>query len=467
MKLINKIQYLFFLFAFIACESPEMGETINDSDGLVNFVIKDPVSNIEYHPTVAGPYNDGDTIFFKIPSPIENPLDVSKLRAYCSIQNNCKVVPGLSAGFIDFTNPYSLTVITGKGITKTNYIKVLPIKPIAGFVKVWAKFNPESLSWFAPGWIPGLDVVGDYLLIHSNIDFDGKPIEVRNRFTGDLVKTIPVPATVTRQICADEAGHFIVTRFNNYGAGFVVYYYEDIDSNPVVILNWPDGQCPVNTGFKTKVVGNLKTGKAYIFTTVGIAYSSQNKNPNSNTNIYQWELNDGVPVSVEPTVISTGLPLWNWCSAYRKTTDVNSDLIYTYHVYQPDQGSRIVIKQADGETFEMNPVNHLYRVFDLKTFNIGNDDFLAISQQAYEDAAPTSLKVFDITDKKKLNLKPGDEDYDRFSLMQSEDFPTWNVTREGGVAVAVNGTEAYIYLLVTSSAGGAGVVAYKMTYYGE
>jgi len=344
---------------------------------------------------------------------------------------------------------------------------VFKTKNIA-FTKVWSKFYPDDISWFSRGWIPSIETVGDYLLVHCNVDFDGQPIEVRNRFTGDLVKTFPVPATVTRQICADEAGHFIVTRFNNFGAGFVVYYYEDIDSDPIVILTWPDGQCPANTGFKTSVVGNLKTGKAYIYTTVGIGYTSQNKNPNTNTNIYQWELNDGVPVSVEPTVISTGLPLWDWCSAHGKTTDVNSDLIYTYHVYQPDQGSRIVIKQADGETFEMNPANHLYRIFDLKPFNIGSDDFLAISQQGYEDAAPISLKVFETTNKENLSLTPDAENYANFALMQSEDFPAWNVTREGDVAVSVNGSEAYIYLLITSSDfTGAGIVAYKMTYFDE
>jgi hypothetical protein len=455
---------MLLLFAFVACESPEMGETINDSDGLVSFVIIDPATNIEYRPNAGGPYNDGDTIYFKIPSPIENPLDVSKLKAYCSIQNNCKIVPGLSAGFIDFTDPYPLTVITGKGVNKTNYIKVVPVKPKAGFAKLWAKFNPESYSWWAPGWIPSIEVVGNYVLVYDNVEFDGQPIKVYDRFTGDLVKTISVPASITRQICADDAGHFIVTRFNNYGAGFVVYYYDNIDSSPVEILNWPAGQSPVNMGFKTSVTGNLKTGKCYIYATTGIAYTSQSQTVN--TNIYYWELNDGALVNTEPAVISTGLATWNWCAVQRKTTEANADLFYTYHVYQPDQGSRIVAKTGS-DTFEMNPENHMYRIFDLKAFRIGNDDFLAISQQAYEDAAPTSLKVFDVTDKTNFGMKPGDEEYDRFVLMQSENFPTWNVTREGDVAVTVNGNEACIYLLVTSSGGGAGIAAYKMTYYGE
>jgi hypothetical protein len=458
MKLL-KIQCLLVILAFIACESPDMGETINDSDGLLSFVIVDPNTNIEYRSNVSGPYNDGDTIYIRIPSPVGNPADITKLKAYCSIQNNCRIEPPLQQGLIDFTEPYPITVINGQGIAKTNYVKVVLIIPSAAFTKPWSRFD---VSWWAPGWIPSIESVGDYLLVYDNVDFDGQPIKVFDRFTGELIKTIPVPNTVTRQICADDAGHFVVTRFNNHGAGFVVYYYDNIDSSPVEILNWADGQSPANMGFKASAVGNLKTGKGYIYATIGIHYWSQSAN--INTNVYYWEFNDGVPVNTEPTVLPSGIPTWSWCSVQKQSVDINSDLFCTFHIYQPDQGSQIVIQSTTGNVVAMNKSNHLYRIFDQKAFRIGNAEFLAISQQGYEDDAPLSLKVFDITNRENLGMTPESENYENFMLFQSEDFPIWNVTREGDVAVSVDGDEAYIYLLVTSSnPGTAGVVAYKMT----
>ena len=54
---------------------------------------------------------------------------------------------------------------------------------------------------------------------------------------------------------------------NIYGAGFMLYYYEDMNSEPKVLLDYMhDNGCPLLLGYRFSIVGNLKEGKAYICT---------------------------------------------------------------------------------------------------------------------------------------------------------------------------------------------------------
>lgn len=435
-------------------------ENVN-TNGLKSFVVIDPKSGTEYRPTVLGPYNDGDTLYVRIPSPIDNPVDLTQLKAYCGLENDCKAEPALTAGIIDFTEPYEITVRNAKGELKTNFVKIVLVKPKVGFERLW--FMPQSeLQLAVPGWYQSIDVTKDYLLIHDAVGFDAtNAIRVYNRTTKEFIKKIPTPTSLTRQVCVVDGDNFIVTRYNEYGAGFMVYRYEGIDdSSPDLLLNWANDQgCPLHMGMKVNVVGSLKTGKGYIHAT-GLDGS-----------IYRWEFNDGVLKSNAPENIKSGFGTsWTFASAKWANSDIDNDMFIThYNHLDNDQtcskGSRIAVVKKDGTVIEMDKSNHLYRVFDLQPFSIKGDDFLAITQQGLSNIDPTSLKVFDVTDREKMKMTPNSEDYDKFSLLQSANMTSDNYTREGDVAVYVDGNVAYIYQAIVASTSTAGIVAYKMTYY--
>src|SRR5690606_17337450 len=155
----------------------------------------------------------------------------------------------------------------------------------------------SELQLAVPGWYQSIAVTDQHLLVHDAVGFDAtNAIKVYNRETGAFVKSIPTPTTVTRQVCVDDDENFVVTRYNEYGAGFMVFLYEGIDDNtPDLILNWAnDNGCPYQMGLKVNVLGSLKRGRAYIHAT-GL-----------NSTVYRWEFNDGVLKSTTPVAIPTG-----------------------------------------------------------------------------------------------------------------------------------------------------------------
>lgn len=450
------------LTLLVSCADVESDRDDNiNTNGLKNFVVIDPQSGTEYRPTVPGPYNDEDTLYIRIPSPLDKPIDLTQLKAYCGIENDCKVEPALSAGMIDFTSPYSITVRNARGELKTNFVKIVLVKPKVGFERLW--FMPQSeLQLAVPGWYQSIDVTKDYLLIHDAVGFDAtNAIRVYNRTTKEFIKKIPTPTTLTRQVCVVDDDNFIVTRYNEYGAGFMVYLYQGInDDSPNLILNWAnDDGCPLHMGMKANIIGSLKTGKGYIHAT-GLDGS-----------IYRWEFDDGVLKSTEPEIIKSGFgSSWTFASAKWLTTDINSDMFITYYNHLDDdinfnKGSRIAVIKKDRTVIEMDKSNHLYRVFDLQPFSLKGDDFLAITQQSLSPIDPTSLKVFEVTDREMMKMTPSSENYDKFSLLQSANMTSDNYTREGDVAVYVDGDVAYIYQAIVASTSTAGIVSYKMTYY--
>lgn len=452
-------------FAFLmlcSCESPDMGEPINQTDGLLNFMVQIPGESGEYGATVKGPYEDGATIYIKVPSTEDNPLDVTQLKPYASVENNCRVEPALP-GLVDFTTPFKVTVIDSKGVARTNYIEIVPTPPKTIFKKLWFK-NSQEMQINYP-YISGIAAIKDYLLVHDASGGNANnAVRVYDRLTGNYVKEIKTPTTFTMQVKADDAGHFVVNRYNIYGAGFMVYYYEDINSDPQLILNYTAAAgCPANLGNRMSVKGNLKEGKAYIYATT-----------TGNMQYYYWEFNDGVPVSSEPTVVryANAAANWTYASVQRKSIEDGSDCYISYCIYDANDGTELK-KGSRFETFtqdmsitQMNRNNHYYKVLEFDVFNVNGDEFMAMTHQPFWAWDGTYLRVFEITDKNNWSLVPGDDGYDKFMLLDSEMYGAINYNRYGDVATYVDGNKAYVYAAsATSEATKSGVMLYEMTYY--
>jgi len=449
------------LLLLSSCESPEWGEPTEQDGGLLNFTVKIPGESGEYSATVKGPYEDGETIYIKVPTTEDDPVDVTGLIPYASLENNCYAEPAVPSQ-IDFTTPYTIKVRNSRGVYKTNHIEIVPTMPKTNFKKMWFK-NSQELGINYP-YISGIAVTGDYLLVHDASGGNANnAVKVYNRMTGDFVKEIKTPTTFTMQVKSDDAGHFVVNRYNIYGAGFMVYYYEDINSEPKLILNYTaaDG-CPVNLGNRMSVKGNLKTGKAYIYaTTNGMHY-------------YYWEFNDGVPVSSIPTAVryANAGSDWTYASVKRKSIEEGSECYITYCHYDGNdsgdlkKGSRFEVFPPDMDYVQMNRENHYYKILEFDIFNIRGDEFTVFTHQPFWAWDGTYMRVFETTNRDNWSMVPGSDGYDQFMLMQSDMYGAINYNRWGDIATIVVGDEAYIYAAsATSEATASGVMLYKMTYY--
>ncbi|PWG81518.1 DUF5018 domain-containing protein [Pararcticibacter amylolyticus] len=456
--------YMLFLaaaFMLASCEKVDLKDGRVLDKGLMNFSIAIPGQSIQYAATVAGPYKDGDTIYVKVPTSEDEPLDVTQLKPQASLENNAHVEPALT-GIVDFSQPLAITVTDGEGARKHFYVKVLPALPRTAFKRNWFKLASD-LNIRRTN-IPGLTVVGDHLLI---ADFNAgntavtDGVKVYNRLTGEFVKDIAPPTTFCMQVIADDGGHFAVNRYNIYSAGFVVYYYEDISSTPRQILNFTAAQgCPVNLGRKMTIKGNLKQGKAYIYATT-----------NGNNDIYYWEFQDGTVVNQAPSIIKyASAPAWTFATVARESLDANSDHYITFCNYvSPDanlsNGSRFSKFNKDMDVAEMAAQNHYYKILDFKIFEIKGTRFMAALTQGYYAWDASHIKVYDISDPGKMKLLPGMEGYTDFMLFQSEAYGGTNYNRWGDIAVSVNGNVIDMYAsMATNALTTSGVMSYRMKF---
>lgn len=460
MKIIKFSLILAVLFTQ-SCESPEYEDFDQDVEGLRNVTVSFPDEKEEYKSKAEGPYGENETITIEIPTGKDEILDLTELQFNASIGNDSKINPPLGE-IVDFSQPVSINVFDKNGNSQTNYVKVVSKLPKFSVSKQWFK-DAEELG-IERSDIPSLTTVGDKLLV---ADFDeGDPsnptsgVRVFDAKSGDYENILEAPTSFTRNVYSDDANHFVVNRYNIYGAGFMVYYYESLESSPELILNYSDALgAPEELGDKISVTGNLEEGKAYVYATT------------EDRNLYYWEFNDGIPKSEVPEVISIGETSedWLYASVERESIDDTSNLFFSYFIYGEDdeedleKGSRFNLFDNNLKNTQLNRENHEYKILDFTVFDINENRILAVLQQGYAVWDPISLKVFDITDNEDLDLEPGKNDYDEFLLYSSEEFSTTNYNSWGSVSVKVLGNEALIFASIASAEKDeAGVMSYKI-----
>ncbi len=461
-SIIKSIYLALLCFTIFSCETPDLEKGVTYNKGLLNFYLKIPGESNEYGAAIAGPYKDGDTLFIKVPTSEEAPLDLTNLKPYASLENNSYVSPAIE-GIMDFSSPVEIKVTDGLGVQRTHYIKVLPTPPKTRFNKMWFK-NSIELGLKFP-YISGIAVSGDNLFIHDADIWNAGGVGVRvfDRITAEQKATINSPTTFTMQVKTDDAGHIVINRYNEYGAGFILYLYETINSTPKEIINFTVGEgCPYALGSRMSVTGNLLEGKAFVYATA----------PDTRE-FYYWEFNNGVPLKKMPTIVKypSAKESWSFASVKRESIADDSEHFITYCIYDGNdsedqkKGSRFEIFPMDMDLVQMNQKNNLYKILGFDVFTINGDKFLATLEQGFWAWDGVVLKVFEITNKNNLSLIPDDPEYKKFSLLESDVYGEVNYNRWGDVSVKVDGNNAFIY---TSIACGApdksGILAYKMTY---
>ncbi|WP_437922134.1 hypothetical protein [Sphingobacterium sp. LRF_L2] len=461
-KYIKYIVLVFISITVMSCQKVELHKDTQFNRGLLNFMLSIPGQTTEYMAKTSGPYNDGDTIYVEVPTTEEEPIDVSKLRATASLENNARMEPALT-GIMDFTHPIDVRVIDGDGNSKHHIIKAVPTLPRTTFKKRWF-YTADQLGVLRTN-ISGLTVVGEQILV---ADFSagslGETVGVRvyNANDGSYVKTIPAPTTYCMQVVADDANHFVVNRYNIYSAGLMLYYYEDTNSAPKLILNYTAAAgAAKELGRKVSVIGNLKQGKAYVYATA----------PAVDNQIYYWEFNDGEVMNTNPIVIRyAAAEPWTYANVQRKSLDANSDHYLTYCNYvatdaNREKGSRFVQFTPTMDVVQMAPANHYYKILDFEVFNVDGNQFMAVLTQGFFAWDATHIKVYDITDPNKMTLLAESAGYRDFMLFESEAYGGTNYNRYGDIDVRVLGKKISIFAtMATNDKAYAGVMAYEMSY---
>ena len=469
----NIFKVLFFTvstFSLTSCSEVDMGTLSHTEEGLLSLSAQVVGESQVFTPTLKGPYKDGDVIEFKFPSPIETPVDLSKIKLIVSLENDCFVEPKLP-GIVDLSSPYELNVKTSMGGVKTFTIIGTLVSPICTFKKDWFK-GGNDLGYEWPVWISSIAVSDDNIVLYDGVEnYPNSFIKVYDGETGALVKQIMAPVTWISQVKTDDAGHIVTVRQNIHAGGFMLYYYDTMDSNPKLLLNYSaDAGCQSMLGNRFNVVGNLASGKAYVYVLAGNTYwGAQGKE------YYRWEFYDGELVEEIPKIVDFSAHVssfWETANVQRLNITDDSDIYLSYYQYadtdtQQMLGSHIYCFNEDlNNITEMNRKNFDYKLLGFRVFEIENHRFLAMLTQAFGGAS-VCVKVFDISDKDDwANMQPDKDNYNDFLIFESEQFSVNNINQWGDIAVNIDGNKAYIYgTIVSNDKSQSGVVKLVMTYY--
>ena len=428
------------------------------SKGLLNFSVSVPGTGISYTAKKAGPYQPGEVVVIEIPSSKTNPVSVTNLECFATLDNNCQANPAVPA-FLDFTYPYQITVVKSDGSSQTNTIKVQLVYPAIQISQVWQK----KASSFGQKIYNDLNLAIDdnYVYVLDAAGTATDCIHVLSRGDGSYVKDIALPATFIGQVFVDDAGVLCCSRYNIYGAGFRFFTYNAATSSwsePIIDYASYEGHeipnIPNQLGTRASLVGNVKTGTAYVIATA----------PDSKA-YYTWKLTNGVPQAT-PTITQYGSVTKNWSFAVvrKASAEVGADTYIAginYVAYPNESQSDTYVHKvkSTGDVVMMNPSkdNIGWRVLNFKTFKLGGYEMMAMACQYGEHRYDgCQFKVFNITDESKWNLKPGDAGYNiDFCNYFTDVYGTTNYNMSSGIDVRMSGSDvAYIFLGSPSRAAG-------------
>lgn len=451
--------------------------------GLLEFAVqKNNGVDMWYQSSAVPPYEDGQTIFIDVPDTPKDPLDLTKLKVKFKLQPTCSIEPALDSEFVDFTEPVEIKVTDGLERVRTLYIQIRP-----------TAFNKTKVShlWFRSvadldltrSNIKDIALTKDYFAIGEFNDWSLGSIYLFDTSQGRPIKTVEQPTTMTHRMTTDDSDQLVINTYNESGKGYEVhvnnkentawaYTFRTVGWHSVV-EELPGYTTTFGTN-RTTVTGDMKKGKAYVYTTTTTPLFPK---------YYWWELNDGVVVlssdktSVNPTgnaVYSRAGAKWDIASVKRASTDAKSDIYFCWYDQGSSEtdgkGSRFEIQ--DGQTgayYQLNPENHFYKILAFDVFTLHGDTFVAMLTQGMKGNSEARMMVFDITDKSKLSLSAEDPDYVPLKMYESSPLGITTDFSSGDVKVnVIDDLNADIFVACTATtsatAGNAGVRKFQIQY---
>lgn len=468
---------LLFALAAIAllsgCKKDEKVKT-DKTGGLLNFTIY--FNDQEYKATKTGPYAPDEDVIVMIPSTYEEPTDLSALECYASFANNCYADP-IVPSVCDFSRPYPVTVINADGISQTNNIVVKYSYPKIHVEQVWEK----TCTGLGLTYHFTMNVAADkeYLYITDIQQGTGKTIKVYDRLTGTFVRDLPeLPGLCFLEVYVDDAGTLLASTYNLYNAGFKLYAFNSSVEQWQEVIKYakrdasegdPGLVVPADLGWKSSLVGDVY-GDAYVYATI-----------RGKWDYYEWEIKNGTLTDGSPRIKSVAAPGETVAASgtllvVRENATESSDMYFSADGGNV-KGANSYLKcvTADYDEIGIPVENFGHRAQNLKVFTLGDDKWMVCAGVGSEYSYSGShLSVFNITDKDKMAMKPGDDGYAfDFRLFKSPGLNGQSTTRTTGLAVWKDEAAKTAWIYYANSSKGLGdekdlpnsiVRCYKMTY---
>lgn len=439
---------------------------MNYTVGLLEFGVTKLNGTLEYQSTQVAPYQDGDRIIIEVPNTSKEPLDLTKLQVRIKLQPTCSISPNVNGTIADFTEPMVIQVTDGKGTLRTHTIEIRPTKfNKTKFTQLWFR-SIEDLGLTRTN-IRSFALAENHFYIGEFEDWSLGKIHSFNTENGQATGKIDQPTTFATQISGDSNGNIAITTKNEFGKGYEFWRFGETNNSYdklFTFVSWDPlniEQFGVN---KTTITGNIRSGKAYTYTTM------------PNGQYYSWELNNGVPVSSVPKVVKydvlkTG-GSWDIALVKRANTTSDSDLYISWYNDGANEndgkGSRFEIQEPSGATYQLNPKSHGYKILAYDVFTVQSDTFVAMLTQGKQATSEARLVVFEITDKSKLSLMPGQTGYEDLKVFESGPLGISTDFTSGDLHAKVKGFQVDIFVglsaISNQSASNAGIRKYRMDY---
>lgn len=470
------VMFLSAALLVLGCEKPNSEEPVKDSDNEIKNISAWADSEDRERDVLDASYSaDGKTIELVTQALPTTATPVDRTKIHVSVKVAATATVNIKAeDIIDLTEDKELTITAENGDVRVytlHFVETPAYEVTPEFdVKVeeaWSKTGTE-LALVFPESVRSIAVAGDYLLVLDNkvdqtFEEPYAKIKAYNKTTGEFVQDVaayeggwPTTSSYIWSMASDDAGHFAICRLNSGGAGCRVDMYSDIDAVPISILNHidtPPADLTDCLGKRMQILGDITSGKAMILMTAAHFYGDV-----SAIGTYgSWELNDGVPTTNMPQMSPTA---YMWKSAVVQRESLSDPTTYIAYNEEPNypndpfdewekQHSANFVIQVPGETpVTMNPECMLYRMLDMRVFNLAGGQFMASLQQTYSTAGTLQTIIYNITDRKNLKaMMPESENYSKFKVYQSEGRKLVNDLRYGNVCVDSDEAAgvAYIY----------------------
>ncbi len=432
---------------------------------------------------------DGKTITLTAPATFSYEAPVDPTKVHVTVTPSDKATSSISASdVIDLSKDVVLTITAEDGTTaqytlhfvQTEQTEVKPTITVSS-EEVWVKEGADLHLEKTGGYANGLAVLGENVYYLDGWILDNCLIKAIKASDGSYVKAIEkyigsgktATETCVTSLFTDQNGHLATGKHNwNGGAGIRMDIYDGIDAQPSYLFHTdthPVADLTSQEGRYFTVVGDLK-GDAIVTTTTA-DWGGFNANI---PGVYvTYQIKDGKYVAGSREVVNV-VDKWSLGKVQRASMeDPTCYIVYNEGDQEgTEEGTQFIHFKisAPGESdVEMKGDCLMNRFLDMQVFEVGENKFVAIMQQAWAANGQVETRIYNITDPEKVKTAvPEDDDYAAFQVFTYAHNPEAampNSGRTGRLAVTVDGNVAYLYTYTVPGDGfGARIICNKLTF---
>lgn len=396
----------------------------------------------------------------------EDPVDMTKVKISMVVAEKATV--DLRDDYYDLTKEGNKVTVTAEdGTTHTALLvgEVTPPYEVIPEYKItvteeWSK-SGEELQLKCPQSLFGIAVANNMLLIMDN-GLDHNPdtykIKAYDKMNGSYIGDVSVyeggwwgvPAYMGA-IASDDVGNFGNMRLDETRQGTWMDRYTSLNNYNYFM---PIRNDLFRFAKRLQFLGDI-TGTGKVIATNGTVFGGDM----IDAQYCVWSVNGGV--IGEPSIVNFGNDL-KWRSAFVQQASLDNPLLYVSYNTEPNypndppaewknvRGAHFVVFDPSSglPEKEIAQENFLYRILDHQVFKLGDLILLFTLEQGYSTGtSPMVAKLFNITFESRFDMKPNDEEYDKFKIFESDEVVIENDLRRGNVTAWVDDTSQVAYLV--------------------